>query len=81
MVVLCQKITLRVLCHLEAIGPTQAQHAAFSDEALVKVIAVSESPRPEKRNPYMFAAPDASQENMKKPMKAPMKMQTRIYPL
>ena len=60
---------------------TQAQQAALSEEALRREITVSEAPILEKGETYTLAAPDASQEKIKKPMKAPMKMQMMIYPL
>ena len=60
---------------------TQAQQAAFSEEALRRAITVSEAPMLENGGTYTLAAPDASQEKMKKPMKAPMKMQMMMYPL
>ena len=73
------RITVCVFYDLSAAKPAQAQHVAFSDETLVKVITVSRLLRPE--NTDMVAAPDISQAKRKKPMKAFVKIQTRVSTL
>lgn len=73
------RITVCVFYYLYAVKPAQAQHVAFSDGTLVKVITVSRLFRP--GNTDMIAAPDISQAKRKKLMIVSVKMQTRIFTL